>query len=1105
MSSFAKKTALLILVASTIFASPAPRVEAHGSGETPPDSFIIRGAAPALPDTGSFVNYEIPHVHPLDINDAATRLAACNTPDGMVEIYSVDGATGDLTHIDSIRVGYAPVSARFRSDTELWVVNHISDSISIVDTTSVPGKVIDTIQTYDGYNGTHAGDEPADVVFTSTGHALVSGSRSDVIQRYTEFLGNIIYVDEFQLDGEDPRMLALNAAGTSAYAAIFESGNGSTLISGALADSAAFPPDTAMTDATNPYGGVPAGQNQFFNNGIPGSAWVAGGSFITPASFTAVGTPLPPRVPLIVKKDAGGIWRDDNGADWSPWISGAKATLSGRFNGWDLMDNDVAILTSADSFVSATYATRQMNHVMAVAVDPATGEVFSVGTDATNEVRFEPNITGTFTRVMLAVTDAAGTILHLLDLNEEHLDAAQGGSGLAYSDGSVPQTDRDHSIGDPRGIAFKPSSTIAYISGMGSNNVLAVNTGDGSRLGTNGEYTIEVGHGPTGIIHHPGKNRLYVLNKFDASITVIDTTTPGSEPAPVQTLPFFDPTPDFINDGRVHTYGTHENSGLGQIACASCHIDTRMDRLAWDLGNPAGGSPLGVERILNTADILTGIAGVQNFIFGAVDQHGAKVHTMKGPMTTQTLQDIIQHEPLHWRGDRFGVEEFSGAFAGLQGDDAPLGAIAMQEFENFLSTIHFTPNPFRAIDNSLPGGPQIVGGGTNPNLPLPGHFAPGDMPVKADTFSPPGTPLPSGNAWQGFDDYVDAGLDGGLQCATCHALPMGGGPATTFGGALIMPGPKGEAHIGMVNNDGTGQPHIKIPQTRNQFDKEGFYLNFGDTSIGGNAALATSRAGFGLVHDGVVDGLARFLAEPVFNTFTDQDLADIVAFSLCINGGGYVDLFGLPGGPSGGSPDGGPEQTAHAAVGHQVLIKSGTPTMADQDLIDLLVTLADNDAIGLIATGIESAAPRSWYHVSGTGAGAVFQRDDSAGTQTLSQVQANASTSDPLTFMAVPTPSDVRMGVDRDDDDAFNSDELGFNTDNANPDDHKFVDAAAGGTPDGSQANPFMTVAAGVAAVSPSAGKSSVVHIQSGSYNETITITKPTQLVAVGFVTIGAP
>ena len=55
-------------------------------------------------------------------------------------------------------------------------------------------------------------------------------------------------------------MLTVNAAGTNAYAAVFESGNGSTSIAGA-----------ALERMDGPYGG----QNPPFNNGIPGTAWVA--------------------------------------------------------------------------------------------------------------------------------------------------------------------------------------------------------------------------------------------------------------------------------------------------------------------------------------------------------------------------------------------------------------------------------------------------------------------------------------------------------------------------------------------------------------------------------------------------------------------------------------------------------------------------------------------------------------------------------------------------------------------------------------------------------------------------------------------------------------
>ena len=46
-------------------------------------------------------------------------------------------------------------------------------------------------------------------------------------------------------------------------------------------------------------------------------------------------------------------------------------------------------------------------------------------------------------------------------------------------------------------------------------------------------------------------------------------------------------------------------------------------------------------------------------------------HPMKGPMTTQTMQDLIGKEPLHWRGDRLSIEAFDGAFHELLGGDEP--------------------------------------------------------------------------------------------------------------------------------------------------------------------------------------------------------------------------------------------------------------------------------------------------------------------------------------------------------------------------------------------------------------------------------------------------
>lgn len=71
---------------------------------------------------------------------------------------------------------------------------------------------------------------------------------------------------------------------------------------------------------------------------------------------------------------------------------------------------------------------------------------------------------------------------------------------------------RNQSIGDPRGIKWNSAGTVAYITGMGSKNVVAMNRSS-SRLAT-----INVGEGPTGIALHESSNRAFVLNKFGGSI-----------------------------------------------------------------------------------------------------------------------------------------------------------------------------------------------------------------------------------------------------------------------------------------------------------------------------------------------------------------------------------------------------------------------------------------------------------------------------------------------------------------------------------------------------------------------------------------------------------
>ncbi len=590
--------------------------------------------ADAIPVEG-LLNFETPHVTPLALTPDGTRLLAVNTPANQLEVFLISGA--NLTPLASIPVGLDPVSVRARSNTEVWVVNHISDSISIIDLQQQ--TVVATLST---------ANEPADVVFAgSPERAFISCAQPNRVQVFDP---NNLNATPTQIDllTEDPRAMAVSADGTQVFVAGFESGNATTALNGRLGPIATgeiLGSEDIISRLEGPYGGQNPPPNR--------------GNIFDPPQNSNNSTPPP--VSLIVRKNDQGLWMDDNNGDWSIFVSGALASLTRRTNSWDLPDRDVAIINTQT--LSVQYQPRLMNMLMAMAVNPVTDEISVVGTDATNEIRYEPNISGTFLRVHLArfTTGGAATIS---DLNP-HLD---------YQTRNLPTAQRVQSIGDPRGIAWTADGTQAFITGMGSNNVIVIDS-NGAR-----QTHIPVGEGPTGIVLHEASNRAFVLNKFDGTISTLSL----SQLATTSTIAFFDPTPPRIKAGRPLLYNTHLTSGLGHIACASCHVDARTDRLAWDLGNPAGT----MEQTLD----------------------GKSLHPMKGPMRTQSLQDIIAHPGMHWRGDRDDLNAFNPAFVNLMSADSPISSTDMQAFEDFLDTIHFPPNPFRNLDNSLPTSLEIPDG-----------------------------------------------------------------------------------------------------------------------------------------------------------------------------------------------------------------------------------------------------------------------------------------------------------------------------------------------------------------------------------------------------------
>jgi len=912
---------------------------------------FVAATAPGAWAQGEFINFETPVVSPIDISPDGTRMAVVNLPDAFVDIF--DLTVDPPSRVLSVAVGLDPVSCRFRTDSELWVVNHISDSVSVVDLDL--GAVVHTLRTE---------DEPNDVVFAGDPQrAFVSCGQTNVILVF-DAANPTANPQRVPVLAEKPRMLAVSPDGATVYAAMFESGNSTTILGGGAeaAGTLSFPPNV-VTDARGPYGGVNPPPNAPVTQSNPQG-------FEPPLRL---GLPAPPRVGLIVRQDANGAWRDDNGEDWTAFVSGNMASASGRPEGWTLLQNDIAVI-DADS-LTVSYIERLMNISMALAVNPVTGQVHLVGTEALNEVRFEPNLRSHFVRVVHARAEPVA----VSDLNP-HLD---------YSVANIPMEERVRSIGDPRAIAWRSDGNVAFVAGMGSNNVIGLDA-DGVRVDLPGtaDGTIPVGEGPAGLALDEERGRLFVFNRFEMSISIIDLDTH----AEIGRIALHDSTPEAVRAGRPHLYNTHLTSGLGQASCASCHVDARKDRLAWDLGDPTGVMRAipAVNRLNPGPNQVNRGAGVPGAANGM-----EPFHPMKGPMTTQTLQDIIGKEPLHWRGDRTSIEQFNGTFTALQAADSGLTFQQMEEFKQFLGTIYFPPNPFREPDNSLPT-----------NLKLEGQFATGKFDL------PAGAPLPNGNAQAALAAYrsLNPALDqGAFSCAVCHSLPTGAGPNSIFSQNTlefleIAPGPMGEAHLALVGVDGSTNRSMKVAQLRNMYDKTGFDMT-----------QPVNTAGFGFLHDGSVDSLARFLGEPAFIFQSDQAIADMVALMLAFAGSEFgppVNFLDPPGVES---------QDVHAGVGRQ---RTEISSKTDITFVQLFENEAKRGAVDLIAHSTGSdGLPRGYLYLPDDD----LWLPDSLAEAPIARAELFADLKGeqrPVTFTVTPIGSGFRLAIDRDGDGLYNYDEI---------------------------------------------------------------------------------
>lgn len=170
-----------------------------------------------LPLSASESRFFARHVHPLEITQDGARLLAVNSAEGRLSVFAVGDQENDRPLlISEIPVGLLPVAVRLRTSDEAWVVNELSDAISIVSLSRQ--TVIATLQT---------GDEPADVAFVSD-KAFVTCSRDNAIRVYDPISRQLL--DTIALAGLMPRQLVVSPDGSRLHTIFLHTSNGTTIL-----------------------------------------------------------------------------------------------------------------------------------------------------------------------------------------------------------------------------------------------------------------------------------------------------------------------------------------------------------------------------------------------------------------------------------------------------------------------------------------------------------------------------------------------------------------------------------------------------------------------------------------------------------------------------------------------------------------------------------------------------------------------------------------------------------------------------------------------------------------------------------------------------------
>ncbi|HET7346246.1 MAG TPA: beta-propeller fold lactonase family protein [Acidobacteriaceae bacterium] len=238
----------------------------------------------------------------------------------------------------------------------------------------------------------------------------------------------------------------------------------------------------------------------------------------------------------------------------------------------------------------------------------------------------------------------------------------------------VPLDELDRYFARPFGLAIAPDKSRIYVSHGGSNVVSILDTRHllafihahpepfAEDLSASAHYVVArvpVGKNPRGVTLNRDGSRLFVANRLDDTISIVDTRTNRV----VRTFRLRTPQKVSALRRGEQTFYTAQYSFQGQFGCANCHIDSTFDGLQWDL------EPDGFGKDIVDNRLLEDLRGTEPFKWNGGNP---SIPVECGPRTEMYFWRSQQYDPL-----------------------------TLADLTLYIRHLPLRPNRFRAADGSL--------------------------------------------------------------------------------------------------------------------------------------------------------------------------------------------------------------------------------------------------------------------------------------------------------------------------------------------------------------------------------------------------------------------